>query len=231
VVYATLRPAEGTGTLVVDLRTGEMPATGVELLLPDRPPEQDMGSGRGGGSVPRVEVSVDAEPQQVDGTVSATYDVATRTTDRQRIDEATGVRLRVVREIDLPADPAQVQLRVVADEPVRVAVAVGIDHADDELALAEAHATPRTVARLRQWYDLPADGSAQQPASVGAAAAGEVDYRYALFGAVLTAAMVLLAGWWVVSGRLDSRVRGLSRHGIGPGSKSSPPPPPPRTPR
>lgn len=192
-VHATLlEPAD-------QLRVAVTPVTGpieVELLVPDRPPEQD----RSGGALPRLQ-SVDL----AEGHVTALDE------PRPIRDDATGFGYLVVASAEVPLGDEAVELTVErGGEPTRVALRVGPPSA--AFRSNDAERTPRALVLTRGWFETEPAGASDLPAADRTAPERTV----AWFGLGIAAAGLLVAAWWVARGRATSRRRGAERAVRGP---------------
>lgn len=184
-IHATL---DGAGdSLRVAVTPGDVPLAAT-LLVPARPPERDLD----GADLPALESTWELPVTSVDGAATT--------------DEMTGIEYVPVAAIDLAAATGEGELVVErGGAPVRVALLVGSP--DLEFAAVDADQTPRAAVDTRLWAETPPAGSPQERSRVRATP----DRRYALYGAGLALTGVLVAVWWIRSGRDRSRRSGLER--------------------
>lgn len=179
--------------LVVTVRTTGSPLELV-LLVPDRAPERGYGSG---AKLPTIAVTPRGAAEIGNFGGGGEDEV---------VDEGTALGYRVVREANVAAREGTlvtVQIRR-GIEPTRVALRVG---APTSFEAADVERTPRTLVRLRAWYDTPPP-SATVDAARGSSPPSSL---VAWYGAGVSLLGVLIAVWWVRSGRRRSRERGLER--------------------
>jgi hypothetical protein len=197
-IHAVLVQADDE--LVVSVTPGEQPLE-AELLLPDRKPESHADAAawprielrwRGGGSL--VAIPRDVIRELV-------------------VDAATGIPYVQQATVPIPSGrgPVDVVVRR-GDAPSRVALRVG---APAPFAASDPERTPRMTIRSRLWAETPPPGTrASEPRRVDGAT---VDRRFAVGGAVIALAGVLIAAWWMRRGGATARRRGLGRTSEDPG--------------
>lgn len=196
-VFATL-PADATPVAL----TASMETTGstrVRLFAPDRLPERRLA----GNELPSLDV---------EGMPAVAFQ---RDAKPQRLrDPATGIRLRSVGSIDLPAPAGgsgRITLRLVPGTlPARALVVAGDAGETANFELDDPATVPGIVSRMRLWSDIPPAGTPKRLLRDP-----DADERSSLPAVVLAAtiaiAMVLLAVWWMLRGRAESRRSGRQR--------------------
>ncbi|MCW2920724.1 MAG: hypothetical protein JWL76_598 [Thermoleophilia bacterium] len=187
-VHATLdQPGD---TLVVTVTSTGTPLE-LLLLVPDRTPERAFR----GDDLPRIDLApanTPGEAQSSGGT--------------EAVDEATAVDYRVIDAATIaPRDGTKLTITVRrGDQPARVALRVG---APTSFEAADFERTPRTIVQLRGWAETPAPSAKLDRTPAKTASRPVV----AIFGAGVALLGVLIAVWWVYSGRRRSRERGVER--------------------
>jgi len=125
---------------------------------------------------------------------------------RRRVDEVTGVAYRVIAQARLEGG-RDATLRVVRGTVATRAVLL-VDKPGAVFGADDVEATPRALLALRAWQSAAPGGSPSSDARTGPRldATTVISASIALTG-------VMVAVWWVASGRRRSRERGTDRTG------------------
>lgn len=187
-VHATLVKRDDTLLVRVHPDSGDL--IEVQLLVPAERSESE----RRPTAVPRMRAA------------AALANVAVLQSPTLLVDEVTGVSYRLLARSRLRQGEAQHSITVRRGaQPVRVALRLAPARAP--FAASSPERTPRTLVRLRDWQRTAPDGS--RPGAVAEPVAAS---RFApWFAGALGAGAMLLAAWWMRSGRRSSRERGLER--------------------
>lgn len=121
--------------------------------------------------------------------------------DEVLLDDTTNVEYRVLGTTRIHARSV---VRVETDHPTRAALLVRSP--DEPFVTDDPDRVQRTLVKLRAWTEVSATGTRRAPrppVSDGRAPA--------IFAAAIAVVALLLAAWWVRSGRMDSRRRGVER--------------------
>lgn len=188
-VHATLDAAGDQ--LVVTVRGSGAP---LELLVltPDRRPERTQSI----AELPSLAVT--------GGTVE--FEAAAPADRETIVDEGTAVEYRVLGTAAV-AVPAGSRLRLAirrGSQPARVALRVG---PPTSFEAADVERTPRTLLKLRAWVETPAPSAPIDRTPAKTTSRPVV----AWYGAGVALLGMLIAAWWVRSGRSRSRERGVER--------------------
>ena len=187
-IHATLdKPGD---TLVVTVRSSGAPLE-LLLLMPDRRPESKLD----GEALPQLEWAAAPGQSVIEGEPR-----------RELVDEATAVEYGVLSSETLALEegaPVTVTIRR-GTQPARVALRVG---AATSFEAADVERTPRTLVKLRAWVETPAPSAEVDRTPVKTTSRPVV----AIYGAGVALLGVLIAAWWVWSGRRRSRERGAER--------------------
>lgn len=197
-VFATF--PDGSGAVTLTATNPAQGTTRIRLFAPDRLPERRMS----GDELPSI---------AVDGAAAVTFG---RDDEPQLLrDPATGIRFRTIGTLDLPSSSGSqaVTLRIEPGSlPARALLVAGAAGETANFELDSPASVPGTVSRMRLWSDVPPTGT---PGRLLREA--KADQRSAtpavVLAAVVSLAMVLLAVWWVLRGRAESRRRGVERSG------------------
>lgn len=196
-VHATLgKPGDAVAATV---RADAVPGTRIHVLVPDAAPERDLS-----------DRELPAATLTMPGGLPLTVPPATGTL----VDDATGVRYRIVGLLDTPpasvgnarsqpaGGPALVQL-VRGSAPARVALRVA--PADAAFVSSDIDRSPRTLVRLRAWEQGGAPVARITPLA-NEPDEGELPApSAAYFGAAVAGAALVLTAWWLFRGRWRAR--------------------------
>jgi len=190
-VHATL--TAGGDTLRAHVAPGDGTDLEALLLVPVFEPERSASR----SELPRAHALVTGATRQFN-----------RVTDEQvLLDDITSVEYRVLGTVRVDA---AAELVVESSEPTRVALLVR--HRDDAFVTEDPKRLQRTLVKLRAWTEVSATGQRRTPAKPISDGRGP-----AIYAAGLAVVALLLAAWWVRSGRTTSRRRGVERSGDGSG--------------
>jgi hypothetical protein len=168
----------------VTLGTGLRAASTADLYIPLRDPERERMRSR----LPLLRANAATVPVVDD-------DAGTEE------EPSTGLRFRHVASLRLA--PGTRELQIVSPGAAnRALVVVHDDAAPAQFQLDEPSRTPRTVARLRAWYDTPADGHTPRATQERRSTRMILG---SLLGIAVVIAMLALAVWWGVRGRSAAR--------------------------
>jgi hypothetical protein len=179
-----------TDKLVVKITMTSEPVEAI-MYVPDAEPEQD----RPAADLPTITATWPG------GGVMTAQDGS----NEPVTDAATAISYLELVRAPIAADPgttATITIRRGA-EPTRVALRIG---PASPFGAEDFERTPRTLTGVRIWNATPPPGSKSAQAK-----AADPNSAIAWFGAGIAIAGVLVAIWWIATGRAASRRRGVER--------------------